>query len=176
MFGLIKDLTHKNLIEQLRKLDAAVSRATANDPQGCGSNSNVKLFNALAKLIFQTIPADPNHDSYRQGNTFGPAFRHWRRAKIGRRFRLFFRFDARSKIIIFAWVNDAQTLRASGSRIDPYSVFQKMLAAGHPPDNWAALLAAGKAEWKPEKRNLARRGCKPVTEESRIGEMIMGCK
>ena len=141
-------LFHECLIGQLRKLDAAVSRATANDPLGCESNSNVKLFNALAKLIFETIPADPNHDSYRQGNTLGPAFRHWRRAKIGRRFRLFFRFDARAKIIIFAWVNDAQTLRAAGSRTDPYAVFQKMLAAGHPPDNWAALLSASKAEWK----------------------------
>ena len=43
-----------------------------------------------------------SRDEYRQGNTMGPAFRHWRRAKIGRRFRLFFRFDSKTKIIIFA--------------------------------------------------------------------------
>jgi toxin YhaV len=45
----------------------------------------------------------------------GLPFRHWRRAKIGRRFGLFFRFDSRSRIIIYAWVNDAQTLRFAGS-------------------------------------------------------------
>ncbi|MCF8091790.1 MAG: type II toxin-antitoxin system YhaV family toxin [Desulfotignum sp.] len=81
--------------------------------------ANVKLFNALSELIFETIPANPNRKRYRQGNTMGPAYRHWRRAKIGRRFRLFFRFDSRSKIIIFAWVNDERTLRASGSKTAP---------------------------------------------------------
>ena len=78
----------------------------------------------------------------------GPAFRHWRRAKIGRRFRLFFRFDSKTKIIIFAWVNDEHTLRSSGAKTDPYVVFQKMLKSGNPPDDWDALLACSKADWK----------------------------
>lgn len=41
-------------------------------------------------------------------------------AKIGRRFRLFFRYDSRAKIIVFAWVNDEQTLRSAGSKSDPF--------------------------------------------------------
>jgi toxin YhaV len=49
----------------------------------------------------------------------GAAFRHWRRAKIGRPFRLFFRFDSKARIIIFAWVNDENTLRSSGGKSDP---------------------------------------------------------
>ncbi len=141
-------LFHACLIEQLQKLDAAVVRAKAQDPNGFESNANVKLFNALAELIFETVPSDPNRDEYRQGNTMGPAFRHWRRAKIGRRFRLFFRFDSKTKIVIFAWVNDENTLRSSGAKTDPYVVFQKMLKSGHPPDDWDALLAAGKSDWK----------------------------
>jgi len=106
-------LFHECLIIQLQGLENAVSRARANDPEQFETNANVKLFNALSGLIFETIPANPNQQRYRQGNTMGPAYRHWRRAKIGRRFRLFFRFDSRSKIIIYAWVNDAHTLRAS---------------------------------------------------------------
>ena len=141
-------LFHACLIEQLQKLDAAVVRAKAQDPNGFESNANVKLFNALAELIFETVPSDPNRDEYRQGNTMGPAFRHWRRAKIGRRFRLFFRFDSKTKIVIFAWVNDENTLRSSGDKTDPYVAFQKMLKSGHPPDDWDALLAAGKSDWK----------------------------
>ena len=78
----------------------------------------------------------------------GMAFRHWRRAKIGRRFRLFFRFDSKTKIILFAWVNDENTLRSSGSEGDHYAVFQKMLNRGHSPDNWAVLVSASKTEWK----------------------------
>ena len=140
-------LFHDCLIEQLQKLQSASQRAEDQDPQGFESNSNVKLFAALSQLILETVPTDPNRDEYRQGNTMGTAFRHWRRAKIGRRFRLFFRFDSKTKIIIFAWVNDENTLRSSGSKSDPYAVFQKMLQRGHPPDDWAALISASKMNW-----------------------------
>lgn len=92
-------------------------------------------------LDLLAVPSDPHREEYRQGNTMGPAFRHWRRAKIGRRFRRFFRFDSRSKIIIFAWVNDENTLRASGSQTHPYAVFQRMSEKGHPPDDWAMLAS-----------------------------------
>ena len=140
-------LFHDGLIQQLQKLQAATQKAQAQDPQGFESNANVKLFNALAQLMLETVPIDPNRDEYRQGNTMGPAFRHWRRAKLGRRFRLFFRFDSKTKIIIFAWVNDENTLRSSGSKTDPYAVFQKMLQRGNPPDDWAALVSASKFSW-----------------------------
>jgi toxin YhaV len=142
-------LFHECLIEQLCKLETAAARARAQDPAGFEFNANVKLFSALSRLLLETVPTDPNRDEYRQGNTLGADFRHWRRAKIGRRFRLFFRFDSKTRIIIFAWVNDERTLRASGSQSDPYVVFRKMLQGGHPPDDWAALLAASKASWKP---------------------------
>lgn len=141
-------LFHECLSEQLQKLETAVARAKAHDVAGFESNANVKLFNALSQLILETIPSDPNRQEFRQGNTMGKTFRHWRRAKIGRRFRLFFRFDSKTRIIIFAWVNDENTLRSSGSKSDPYAVFQKMLQRGHPPDNWAALVAASKSDWK----------------------------
>ena len=140
-------LFHECLVGQLQKLQAAAERAKAQDPKGFEANANVKLFNVLATLIFEVVPSDPNREEYRQGNTMGPAFRHWRRAKIGRRFRLFFRFDSKSKIIIFAWVNDENTLRSAGAKNDPYVVFQKMLKSGQPPDDWSALLAAAKSDW-----------------------------
>jgi len=140
-------LFHDGLIEQLQKLQTAAQKAKAQDPQGFESNANLKLFNALAQLVLETVPSDPSRDEYRQGNTMGPAFRHWRRAKLGRRFRLFFRFDSKTRIIIFAWVNDENTLRSSGSKTDPYAVFQKMLQRGNPPDDWAALVSASKLSW-----------------------------
>jgi len=142
-------LFHDCLIAQLQKLDAAATRAQAQDTTGYVANANVKLFAALSQLILETVPSDPNRDEYRQGNTMGAAFRHWRRAKVGRRFRLFFRFDSKNRIIIFAWVNDEHTLRSSGAKTDPYVVFQKMLKAGYPPDDWDALLAGSQANWLP---------------------------
>ena len=141
-------LFHACVSAQLQKLHAASERAKQQDPYGFDANANVRLFNALSKLIFEAVPSDPNREEYRQGNTMGPAFRHWRRAKIGRRFRLFFRFDSKSKIIIFAWVNDENTLRSSGSKNDPYAVFQRKLDKGHPPDDWVTLVSASRSDWK----------------------------
>lgn len=140
-------LFHECIVEQLQKLHAAAERAQCSDPEGFERNANVKLFRALSQLILETVPSDPARDEYRQGNTLGPEYRHWRRAKIGRRFRLFFRYDSRAKTIVFAWVNDEQTLRSAGSKSDPYAVFEKMLERGNPPDDWASLVAASRSDW-----------------------------
>lgn len=140
-------LFHACVIEQLQKLQAAARRAQASEQ--ADSNANVKLFPALSHLMLDVVPGDPSRDEYRQGNTLGPAHRHWRRAKIGRRFRLFFRYDSKAKVIVYAWVNDEQTLRSSGSRSDPYAVFEKMLGRGHPPDDWSAWLQASRQDWSP---------------------------
>lgn len=139
-------LFHDNLVQQMMKLRAAVLRAQENDPDGFESNANVKFFRALVHLIQDVVPSDPARDEYRQGNTMGPAWRHWRRAKLGRRYRLFFRYDSKAKVIVYAWVNDEQTLRSSGSRSDPYAVFAKMLRRGNPPDDWKALVEASKPD------------------------------
>jgi toxin YhaV len=141
-------LFHDCICEQLQKLNLAASRARTQDPHGFESNANVRLFAALSKLIFEVIPNDPNREEYRQGNTMGATYRHWRRAKIGQRFRLFFRFDSKSKVIIYAWVSDEKTLRSSGSKNDPYRIFQQMLNRGHPPDTWSILKSEARHNWR----------------------------
>lgn len=140
-------LFHDCVAEQLQKLSAAADRAKQTDPDGFEGNANVKLFRALSQLILDVVPSDPARDEYRQGNTLGVAYRHWRRAKVGRRFRLFFRYDSKARVIVFAWVNDERTLRSAGGKSDPYAVFEKMLGRGNPPDDWAALVAASRADW-----------------------------
>jgi toxin YhaV len=140
-------LLHSCVIDQLRKLDAASDRARCADPLTVESNANVKLFRALSRLILEVIPSDPGREEFRQGNTLGPDHRHWRRAKIGQRFRLFFRYDSKARIIVYAWVNDAQTLRSAGNKTDPYAVFERMLTNCHPPTDWAALVAASQQDW-----------------------------
>ncbi len=133
-------LFHRCILQQLERLKAASDKALASRSPDANANANVKLYAALAKLILETIPGDPAREEFRQGNTMGPEFRHWRRAKIGRRFRLFFRYDSPTKVIVYAWVNDENTLRAAGSKNDPYTVFRKMLSRGNPPNDWDALL------------------------------------
>ena len=89
----------------------------------------------------EVIPQEPSRAEYRQGKTLGTPYRHWRRAKIGRRFRVFFRYDAKERVIVYAWMNDKRTLQSAGSKTDPYTVFATMLAQGDPPNDWASLIA-----------------------------------
>ena len=134
---------HPLLLDQLERLIAAAARARQADPAGWQGNANVRLLAALRDLMLDRVPREPLAAAFRQGNTLGPAHRHWFRAKFGgNRFRLYFRADSTARIVVYAWVNDRDTLRKAGAATDPYAVFARMLAQGNPPDTWPALLEA----------------------------------
>jgi toxin YhaV len=133
-------LFHDAIVGQVKNLAAAYERARKAAPRDFRSNANVKLFAALAKPMLKVIPADPSRPEYRQGNTLGTAYRHWFRARFFGRFRLFFRYDSRSRIIVYAWVNDERTMRQRDAESDPYEEFRRLLASGNPPNEWAALV------------------------------------
>ena len=98
--------------------------------------------------MLERIPRDPLSPEFRQGNTLGRGHRHWFRAKFGgNRFRLFFRADSSARVIVYAWVNDRDTLRKAGAGTDPYTVFARMLASGNPPGDWAELVASTDPTW-----------------------------
>lgn len=139
-------LAHPLFLDQLERLIAAVERAKRSDPLGWQGKADARLLAILRSLLLDRIPRDPLAPEFRQGNTLGKEHRHWFRAKFGgNRFRLFFRADSRARVIVYAWVNDRDTLRKAGAGTDPYVVFARMLASGNPPDDWPALLAAVQA-------------------------------
>jgi toxin YhaV len=133
---------HPSFLDQVAELAEKVTALKAANPGGYRSKNATKRLAAITKLIFEEIPSDPADPKFRQGNTLGDEHRHWFRAKFFQQYRLFFRFHAESRIIIFAWVNDDTTLRAYDSRTDAYRVFKGMLDDGNPPDDWKALLAS----------------------------------
>ena len=137
---------HPLFLAQLGALTRAVERVRDNDPTGYGATPNAKLLAAMRKLMFEVIPVDPARPEFRQGATLGNTRKHWFRAKFGGgRFRLFFRYSTRAKIIIFAWVNDRDSLRTYGSKSDAYAVFKAMLDQGNPPDDGEALVTGSTA-------------------------------
>lgn len=137
---------HPLFLDQLERLTAAVEREKARDIRRYRETANARLLASLRELVFRAVPADPARAIYRQGDTLGGNRKHWFRAKFGgQRFRLFFRFSSEAKVIIFAWVNDENTLRTYGSKRDAYAVFKGMLDSGNPPDDWTALLKAASA-------------------------------
>ena len=124
-------LAHPLFLDQLGRLLAAVERAKRADPEGWRGKADAKLLAAIRALVLERIPRDPLAAEFRQGNTLGPAHRHWFRAKFGgARFRLFFRADSRARVVVYAWVNDRDTLRKAGSGTDPSAVFGAMLVGG----------------------------------------------
>lgn len=137
---------HPIFLDQLDALTLQVDELKRKDPTGFVQKNATKRLAAIAKLMFEVIPQDPTRPEYRQGNTLGDAHKHWFRAKFFQQYRLFFRFHAQAKLIVFAWVNDENTKRAYESADDAYRVFRKMLDSGHPPSDWNQLLAEARAE------------------------------
>jgi toxin YhaV len=118
-----------------------VEAERAKSPSRYKSGANAKVLANIVELALKRIPQDPTLPRYRQGDTLGKNYKHWFREKFSNgRFRLFFRYDLASKIIVYAWVNDSKTLRSYGAASDAYAVFSSMLSRGNPPDNWNELL------------------------------------
>lgn len=132
---------HPLFVEQFEAMVAAVEAARVAHPEDYRSRRAAKLLAATLKMAFEEIPAEPGHPRFRLGGTLGPDHQHWFRGKYVGQYRLFFRFSDRQKVIVLAWVNDEDSKRAYGSRTDAYLVFRKMLASGHPPDDFETLLA-----------------------------------
>lgn len=137
---------HPLFLAQLVILLTDVESLKAKDPAGYTRKNATKRLQAIYELAFDRIPQDPTREEYRQGNTLGNDHKHWFRAKFFQQYRLFFRFDLASKVIVYAWVNDHDTKRAYGSVNDAYTIFGKMLKRGCPPDSWHDLLEEAKSE------------------------------
>jgi toxin YhaV len=136
---------HPLFLQQLQALSEQVEGLKKKDPAGYRKKNATKRLAAIAQLAFEVIPQDPTRAEYRQGDTLGDEYKHWFRCKFFQQYRLFFRYRADSKLIVFAWVNDEDTKRAYDSSDDAYKVFRKMLESGHPPNTWDALLKEAKA-------------------------------
>lgn len=131
---------HPLFESQLDMLIDKVAVLKAKLPSNYKTKNDTKRLAAIEALIFDIIPQDPTRPEYRQGATLGAQHKHWFRAKFFQQYRLFFRYHQASKIIVYAWVNDENTLRAYDSKTDAYQVFGRMLNNGNPPDDWEELL------------------------------------
>lgn len=136
---------HPLFEDQISRLTASVEARKSRHPESWTGSTDARLLNAIRKLVRVRIPADPAASMFRQGATLGPHRKHWFRARFGNgRYRLFFRYDSTARIIVFAWINDDNSLRTYGSKTDAYAVFRGMLDGGDPPDDWPALVRASR--------------------------------
>ncbi len=137
---------HPLFLDQLEALIKQVEGLKQKDRDGFVKKNATERLAAIAKLAFEVVPQDPARSEYRRGNTLGEDHKHWFRAKFFQQYRLFFRYHASSKVIVYAWVNDEGAKRAYASSDDVHRVFRKMLEGGHPPDDWDRVLSEARAE------------------------------
>jgi toxin YhaV len=136
-FTELFDARWRLLRERVKRLKATLDAPAFN------AHPEVKLFAALVNIVHELVPADPDAPQFLLGNTLGTQYRGWRRVKgngLPGRMRLFFKFSARQEVIVYAWLNDANTLRKQGDARDVYAVFQHMLKSGNPPDGFDELM------------------------------------
>ena len=98
-----------------------------------------KLLAAVARLVEETVPAEPDRPDFRLSGDL----RKFRRAKgfgLPERYRLFWIFSSAAKTIVFLYLNDPATLRKTGSRRDPYVVFAELLRKGKIGPDFAVNL------------------------------------
>lgn len=130
---------HPEFLHQLVALLAQVQEDRRRKPDAWKSRNAYKRLAAVARLAFQAIPSNPAREQWMLGNTLGKSHHHWRRAQFFQQYRLFFRFDAASRVVVLAWVNDEGDLRAYGRADDTYAVFKTGQAKSRPPDDWQSL-------------------------------------
>jgi toxin YhaV len=136
---------HACFLEQVGTLAKTVAELKAAKPDEYQRKKETKLLLAIKRVIEERIVAVPLHPQFRQGDTLGEEYKHWFRVKFLEQFRLFYRCSNEHKTIVIGWVNGFDTLRAYGSRTDAYKVFESMLSAGNPPDDWETLIRVAKA-------------------------------
>ena len=116
---------HPLFLDQLEAILTQVEAHQRKDPATYRQKNAAKRLAAIFKLVFEIIPQAPERPEYRQGNTLGEEHKHWFRAKFFQQYRLFFRYHAASKIIVYAWVNDESALLAETNPENPR--WQKVL-------------------------------------------------
>ena len=110
---------HPLFVAQIDKLRSQVEALERKDPVGYPNKNAHKRLAAITKLAFEVIPQDPTRPEYRQGGALGDAHKHWFRAKFFQQYRLFFRYHAASKVIVYSWIEDESEALASGLQPKP---------------------------------------------------------
>lgn len=98
-------------------------------PEDYKRHVDAKLFRAVFKLVYEIVPANPDHSDFRLSGEL-KAFRRVKGKGLPRRMRMFFVFSEKAKAVIFLYINDAGTLRKAGDRNDPYDIFRDLLRKG----------------------------------------------
>jgi len=135
----------KPFAQRLATLTQDVARLAQADPVGYKQLPKTKLLASVYQSMTVTVPTNPADPVFRLAHTLGKTHGNWLRVKKGlpQRYRMFFMFASKPlAVVIYAWLNDEDTLRKEGSRTDVYDVFKRMLERGDVPSTIVELIQA----------------------------------
>ena len=116
---------HAAFEQVLDELIGVVAKEKERDPDNYRKSPHAKLLARIYKAIGDEVPADPQNACYYQGETEGRGYSQWRRAKPAEHYRLFFKWDKESNVIIYAWLNSEISLHRYRSHMDAYRAFRQ---------------------------------------------------
>ena len=115
---------HAAFEQVLDELVAVVAKEKERDPENYRNSPRAKLLARVYKAIRDEIPGNPGYAGYYQAETEGYPYCQWRRAKPSEQYRLFFKCDKESNVILYAWLNSEISLAKYKSHMDAYRAFR----------------------------------------------------
>jgi len=113
---------------------------------------SVKLLAKVTRVIREAVPANPDAPEFRLKRDLAK-FRRVEGHGLPQRYRVFWVFSSRLRVIIFLYLNDETTLRKEGADTDPYEVFKRLIARGEIRadlgENWEVLQQELRKRQKP---------------------------
>jgi len=123
-------LFHPIFAERFAALRGEVERLKQSLPDELyRQHPTAKLLAGVTQLIQQQVPANPNAPDFRLKGDLAK-FRRAKGKGLPPRYRLFWVFSSKARVIIFLYLNDEVTLRKEGSPHDPYNVFSAAVQRG----------------------------------------------
>lgn len=109
---------HPCFQETYDALVAEVETLKGKVPENYQRKAATKLLAVVHKVIEEHITVNPSSPAFRHGKSLGSGKnKDWSRVKFGAgRYRLFFRYSEKEKVIILGWMNDENTLRTYGKK------------------------------------------------------------
>lgn len=145
---------HRVFEERYRELLARAARLKKRLPaEQYKQHPEVKLLARLNRVITETIPADPESSAFWLKGDLSK-FRRTKGHGLPDRYRLFWAFSSRLKVIIILYLNDDTTLRKQGASSDPYTVFSGLLQQGELGQDF-------EANWRVVETELRRKQKEP---------------
>lgn len=111
-------------------------------PADFAQHPEAKLVAAVRRVVLEIIPQDPNRpDFWLKGDL--AKLRRVKGHGLPDRYRLFYVFSEREKIVILLYLNDRANLRKARAKTDPYEIFSGLVRSGRIGSDFEANLA----EW-----------------------------